>query len=278
MYHDHVRRDRLTNKAWFLSVLALVLTAVGIVGGIGHSGLAAAFAPVTAALPGGESLVTVWVALGIALILTLNVHLLGRLGLRLQVAAVWLEVFSLFLVFFYSFDLSYSFILGKLSFLITQGVATTLYISAISIAIAFVLAMVGAIARLSNNGFAIAISSFYTSFFRAARRDSQPPASATAAPTRPSVTTSQGWPSVQFQKTVLEPPWCWISQPEGPATQPAQAVTGRAMAGCVRIAMSHQPRQGIEQAPDRNPSRPDSCRPAAACQSAPGCASGRRSG
>lgn len=62
----------------------------------------------------------------------------------MQVAAVWLEVFSLFLVFFYSFDLSYSFILGKLSFLITQGVATTLYISAIL----------------------IAISSFYTSFFR----------------------------------------------------------------------------------------------------------------
>ncbi|MBF5095774.1 hypothetical protein F1643_16385 [Azospirillum sp. INR13] len=133
MYHDHVRRDRLTNKAWFLGVLALAITAAGIVGGIGHTGLAAAVAPVTAALPGGESLVTVWAALGLTLILTLNVHLLGRLSLRLQVAAVWLEVLSLFLAFFYSFDLSYSFIPGKLSFLITQGVATTLYISAISI-------------------------------------------------------------------------------------------------------------------------------------------------
>ncbi|CAO3440751.1 ABC transporter, permease protein (cluster 3, basic aa/glutamine/opines) [Azospirillum endophyticum] len=166
MYHDHVRRDRLTNKAWFLGVLALVLTAAGIAGGVGHTGLAALAAPVAAVLPGGEALTAVWVALGLALAVTLNVHLIGRLGRRLQVAAVWLEVFSLFLVFFHSFDLSYGFILGKLPFLVTQGVATTLYISAISIAIAFVLAMVGAIARLSDNGFAIAISSFYTSFFR----------------------------------------------------------------------------------------------------------------
>ncbi|MBP2303551.1 amino acid ABC transporter permease [Azospirillum picis] len=166
MYHDHVRRDKLTNKTWFLGLLALAFTAAGVVGNVGDSGLAARLAPATAALPGGEGLAGVWVALAVALALTLNVHLLGRLGRGLQIAAVWLEVFSLFLVFFYSFDLSYSFILGKLPFLITQGVVTTLYISAISIAIAFVLAMVGAIARLSDNGFAIAIASFYTSFFR----------------------------------------------------------------------------------------------------------------
>jgi amine acid ABC transporter, permease protein, 3-TM region, His/Glu/Gln/Arg/opine family len=166
MYHDHVRRDKLTNKAWFLGVLALVITAVGVMGGVGHTGLGTLFAPITASLPGGDSLVNVWVALGLALFLTLNVYLLGRLGMRLQIAAVWLEVFGLFLLFFYSFDLSYSFILGKLAFLVTQGVFTTLYISAISIAIAFVLAMIGAIAKLSDNGFAVAIASFYTSFFR----------------------------------------------------------------------------------------------------------------
>ncbi|MBX8819152.1 ABC transporter permease subunit, partial [Ochrobactrum sp. MR31] len=56
--------------------------------------------------------------------------------------------------------------LSKLPFLITQGVFTTVYISAISIAIAFVLAIIGAIAKLSQNGFAVAIASFYTSFFR----------------------------------------------------------------------------------------------------------------
>ncbi|MCG5240628.1 amino acid ABC transporter permease [Azospirillum doebereinerae] len=166
MYHDHVRRDKLTSKAWFLGVLALVIMAVGVMGGVGHTSLGGLIAPIAGGLPGGEALVNVWVALALALFLTLNVYLLGQLGMRLQVAAVWLEVFSLFALFFYSFDLSYSFILGKLAFLVTQGVATTLYISAMSIAIAFVLAMVGAIAKLSDNGFAVAIASFYTSFFR----------------------------------------------------------------------------------------------------------------
>lgn len=59
MYHDHVRRDRLTDKAWFLGVLALAVTVAGIVGGIGHAGLAAPFAAVVAALTGGDSLATV---------------------------------------------------------------------------------------------------------------------------------------------------------------------------------------------------------------------------
>ncbi|WP_238321685.1 amino acid ABC transporter permease [Halocynthiibacter namhaensis] len=43
---------------------------------------------------------------------------------------------------------------------------TTLYVSAISISIATVLAIFGAIAKLSNNGFSFAIASFYTSMFR----------------------------------------------------------------------------------------------------------------
>ena len=50
--------------------------------------------------------------------------------------------------------------------MITRGLFTTIYISAISIVIATVIAIIGAIAKLSNNGFAYAISSFYTSLFR----------------------------------------------------------------------------------------------------------------
>jgi polar amino acid transport system permease protein len=45
-------------------------------------------------------------------------------------------------------------------------VFTTLYISAISITLASIVAIIGAIAKLSPNGFAFAIASFYTSFFR----------------------------------------------------------------------------------------------------------------
>jgi len=85
---------------------------------------------------------------------------------RYQVIAVWIELVILFLTFFYSFDLSFKFIQSKIWFMITQGIFTTLYVSAISIAIAFAIAIIGAVAKLSSNGFAFAIASFYTSFFR----------------------------------------------------------------------------------------------------------------
>jgi polar amino acid transport system permease protein len=49
---------------------------------------------------------------------------------------------------------------------VLQGATTTLYISAISIALAFVLALIGALAKLSSNGIAIGIATFYTSLFR----------------------------------------------------------------------------------------------------------------
>lgn len=85
---------------------------------------------------------------------------------RFQVIAVWLELLALFLTFFYSFNLSFEFIQSKIWFMVSQGIFTTLYVSAISICIAFALAIVGAVAKLSSNGFAYAIASFYTSFFR----------------------------------------------------------------------------------------------------------------
>ena len=50
--------------------------------------------------------------------------------------------------------------------MVSQGVFTTLYVSAISITLASILAIIGAVAKLSSNGFAYAIASFYTSFFR----------------------------------------------------------------------------------------------------------------
>ena len=61
---------------------------------------------------------------------------------------------------------SFSFIARKIGFLITQGTVTTLYISAISIVIATVIALIGAIAKLSKNGVIYGLSTFYTSLFR----------------------------------------------------------------------------------------------------------------
>ncbi|RJG00113.1 amino acid ABC transporter permease [Noviherbaspirillum saxi] len=79
---------------------------------------------------------------------------------------VWLSLLILFLAFFYSFQLNAGFIIEKLPFLISDGMVTTLYISAMAIAIAFVLAIVGALAKLSGNGIAMGVAAFYTSYFR----------------------------------------------------------------------------------------------------------------
>jgi polar amino acid transport system permease protein len=114
----------------------------------------------------GSDLADLLVALVITAVAALNILVVMRLDLRWQVYVVWLELAALVLLFFYSFDLSFAFIWRKLPFLLSQGLLTTIYISAISIAIASGLAMVGAIAKLSSNGIAIGIANFYTSLFR----------------------------------------------------------------------------------------------------------------
>ncbi|PBB18105.1 amino acid ABC transporter permease [Mesorhizobium sp. WSM4313] len=105
-------------------------------------------------------------AMLIALIVAANWKALQQLGRKQQIVAVWIELFVLLMLFFYSFDLSFSFIARKIGFLISQGVVTTLYISAISIAIATVIAFIGAIAKLSKNGIVYGLATFYTSLFR----------------------------------------------------------------------------------------------------------------
>ncbi|PST18816.1 amino acid ABC transporter permease [Mesorhizobium plurifarium] len=102
----------------------------------------------------------------IAVIAALNWKALRQLPRHWQVAGVWLELFALLMLFFYSFDLSFAFIAKKIGFLISQGVVTTLYISVISIAVATVIALVGAIAKLSKNGVIYGLATFYTSLFR----------------------------------------------------------------------------------------------------------------
>jgi polar amino acid transport system permease protein len=102
----------------------------------------------------------------LAALLVLNVELLRIFPFPVQVTVVWAELLFLALAFFASFDLSYPFILSRLPFLITQGAFTTLYISLIAIVISFVIALVGALAKLSSNGVAYGIAGFYVSFFR----------------------------------------------------------------------------------------------------------------
>lgn len=102
----------------------------------------------------------------IAICIAINWKLLHLLKRNYQIVAVWAELFALLMAFFHSFDLSFAFIAKKIGFLITQGVTTTLFISAISIAIATAIALAGAIAKLSRNGVIYGLATFYTSLFR----------------------------------------------------------------------------------------------------------------
>ena len=106
------------------------------------------------------------VAAAITALVGLNLYGLLRLSLRWQVYLVWLELAALLIVFFVSFDLSYAFIRRKIWLLLSQGLVTTLTISAISIVLASILALIGAMAKLSSNGLALGVANFYISLFR----------------------------------------------------------------------------------------------------------------
>jgi polar amino acid transport system permease protein len=156
----------LVHKPWFVAALFLAVfllflaidltgTAAGewmrpVIGEPSESGLAGRAA----------------IAFTLATLFCLNVVAIAFLPLPAQIGVVWLELLALFLAFFQTFDLSLPFIREKLPFMVMQGLLTTVFISAISILIATAIAIVGATAKLSNNGFAFAIASFYTSFFR----------------------------------------------------------------------------------------------------------------
>jgi polar amino acid transport system permease protein len=163
LYSDNIRSRSLTEQPL---VIALVFAVACVL--IGWSGaylplLKLPIFPATDTPGTGASVVATLIAAGL---FTLNIVAISLFRRRNQILLVWVELFAGVVIFFLAFDLKFPFILSKLPFLLTQGVFTTLYVSAISISIATVLAVIGAIAKLSNNGFAFAIASFYTSIFR----------------------------------------------------------------------------------------------------------------
>ncbi|HSE74881.1 MAG TPA: amino acid ABC transporter permease [Dongiaceae bacterium] len=94
---------------------------------------------------------------------------------ELRVVAVWATLFALFVLFFLSFGLKFSFILDKLPALtgltltadgFIQGAALTLFVCFFSIIASSLLGLLSALGRLSNSALAYGISTFYTSFFR----------------------------------------------------------------------------------------------------------------
>jgi polar amino acid transport system permease protein len=161
MYSDQIDSAKLTQKPMFILAMLLVTgTCAYFIDPFSKSLLQSGFL--------GDSVVLNKLAgaVSVAAALVLNIVIVSAFPRKIQIGLVWLELTTLFLGVFALFDLSLPFIASKLGFLITQGMVTTLYVSAISISIATVIAMIGAIAKLSQSGFAYGIASFYTSLFR----------------------------------------------------------------------------------------------------------------
>ena len=83
----------------------------------------------------------------------------------LWVALVWVVIFAVLLLIFYQFNLDFKFMLKYLPF-IMKGVGTTVYISILSIISACILALFGALGRLSKNPIFYGVATFYISVVR----------------------------------------------------------------------------------------------------------------
>ena len=170
MFVETVVEDKALHKPAFLAGLSITVLAIFFAFNFTNTIFGEFLSPVI----GNPEESGFFGRLAVSFVLTIlfvgNLLLISFARLKIQILIVWLELFLLFLAFAYSFDLEIAYIFSgqpsKLGLMISKGLFTTIYISAVSIVIATVIAIVGAIAKLSNNGFAYAIASFYTSLFR----------------------------------------------------------------------------------------------------------------
>ena len=166
MYADTVETPKLVHKPWFIALLICLFVAVLIPLNPAESIFGYLLEPVLGDPASSGWLGRISTSVMIAILIVANISLIGALPERVQLPIIWVELAMVFLSTFLVFNLSMEFIRSKFWFIITQGLFTTIYISIISIALAFALAITGAIAKLSSNVFAYGIASFYTSVFR----------------------------------------------------------------------------------------------------------------
>ncbi|MBT5416330.1 MAG: amino acid ABC transporter permease [Rhodospirillaceae bacterium] len=135
--------------------------------GLENSLLGRALLPAIGSTTGEEAgfIPRLLIAIELGIIIILNVAVIRLLPFRMQILVVWLELLAGFLLFFYSFDLTYQYIWDRLGLLLI-GTAVTIYVSAAAIIVSSILALVAALARLSKSGPAFAIATYYISFFR----------------------------------------------------------------------------------------------------------------
>jgi polar amino acid transport system permease protein len=89
----------------------------------------------------------------------------ARIPFRLKVAAVWALIFLVLAFFFAVAQFDTDWMLDEVGY-IAGGLQFTLYIAIGGIALAVVLALLGALARISSNPVAYGVAGFYVSFFR----------------------------------------------------------------------------------------------------------------
>ena len=166
MFVDTVIEDKALHKPVFLFYLSITVLAIFFAFNFTNTIFGEFLSPVIGVPEESGLFGRFVVSFVLATIFVLNLLLISFTRLKIQILIVWIELFLLFLAFAYSFDLKLSFIQSRIGLMISKGLFTTIYISAVSIVIATVIAIVGAIAKLSNNGFAYAIATFYTSLFR----------------------------------------------------------------------------------------------------------------
>jgi polar amino acid transport system permease protein len=160
--------NRYMERPWVPRLLLfLFVVAIGTWMGLDNSLLGRALLPAIGSTTGEEAgfIPRLLIAIELGLILVLNVAAIRLLPFRMQIVVVWLELLAAFLLFFYSFDLTYEYIWGRMPLLLI-GAATTIYVSAAAILVSCILALAAALARLSKSGPAFAISTYYISFFR----------------------------------------------------------------------------------------------------------------
>jgi polar amino acid transport system permease protein len=88
-----------------------------------------------------------------------------RIPYRVKLALVWLVIFLILAVIFGAAQFDTQWMRDNWIFIV-KGIWVTIFISAISIAGAVILATLGSLGRLSKNPIAYGVSGFYTSFFR----------------------------------------------------------------------------------------------------------------
>ncbi len=89
----------------------------------------------------------------------------ARVPFRLKLVAVWATILALLVVLFAAADFDVAWMREHAAF-IAKGITWTIVIAVLSILLACVLALLGALGRLSRSAIAVGVSGFYVSFFR----------------------------------------------------------------------------------------------------------------